>query len=166
MILQLNHLQGKAAATTTQGVVSALYALLEEGHIDQQQFAHIQVQLDWVQYKQNFREMVSASRPLCDDHRQRSPILDIRVDARQIVPDTFKSETLRAIRGADPEAGQEPDAIVLEDFKSFRHSIAWTFNKTYWFRLKDWELAIGKSYEHALPGGSSDGNNPDAIPDS
>src|SRR5690349_20956146 len=84
LLLQLNHLQGKAAASTTQEVVAALYALIEEGHIDQKQFAHIQVQLDWVQYKHNFREMVSASRPLCVDRRAKTPILDIRFDARQI----------------------------------------------------------------------------------
>jgi len=166
MILQLNHLQAKAAASTTQEVVAALYALLEEGHIDQKQFAHIQVQLDWVQYKQNFREMVTASRPLCDDRRERTPILDIRVDARQIVAETMKSETLRAIRDANRESGEEPDALVLEDFQSFRRSIAWTFNKAYWSRLKDWEVATGKGYEQALPGGSSDGNNDDAINDS
>ena len=166
MILQLNHLQAKAAASTTQEVVAALYALLEEGHIDQKQFAHIQVQLDWVQYKQNFREMVTASRPLCDDRRESAPILDIRVDARQIVAETMKSETLRAIRDANRESGEEPDALVLEDIQSFRRSIAWTFNKTYWSRLKDWEVATGKGYEQALPGGSSDGNNDDAINDS
>jgi len=164
MILQLNHLQRKAAASTTQEVVSALYALLEEGHIDQQQFAHIQVQLDWVQYKENFREMVTASRPLCLDRRESSSILDIRVDARQILPETLQSETLRAIRGAEP--GTEPDALVLEDFKSFRHSLAWTFNRVYWTRLKDWETATGKGYEQALPGGRSDGNNDEAINDS
>src|SRR6266404_7876835 len=139
MILQLNHLHGKAAASTTQEVVSALYALLEEGHIDQKQFAHIQVQLDWVQYKQNFREMVTASRPLCYDRKESSSILDVRVDARQILPETLKSETLRAIRGANMEPDAEQGALVLEDFKSFRHSIAWTFNRTYWSRLKDWE---------------------------
>src|SRR5712692_6488909 len=103
MILQLNHLHGKAAASTTQQVISALYSLLEEGHIDQKQFAHIQVQLDWVQYKQNFREMVTASRPLCLDRRERAGILDVRIDARQIVPETVQSETLRAIRGASAE---------------------------------------------------------------
>src|SRR5713226_4258995 len=113
MILQLNHLHGKAAASTTQEVVTALYALLEEGHIDQKQFAHIQVQLDWVQYKQNFREMVTASRPLCYDRKESSSILDVRVDARQIHPETLQRETLRAIRSAEP--GAEADALVLED---------------------------------------------------
>jgi hypothetical protein len=170
MILQLNHLQAKAAASTTQEVVAALFALLDEGHIDQTQFAHIQVQLDWVQYKHNFREMVSASRPLCDHHREQTSILDIRVDARQIVAavikDTLKHETLRAIRDADREPAQESDAILLEGFQSFRRSIAWTFNRTYWSRLKDWETATGKGYDQALPGGSSDGNNDDAISDS
>src|ERR1700759_1110705 len=116
MILQLNHLHGKAAATSTQSVVAALYALMEEGHIDQKQFSRLQVQLDWVQYKQNFREMVTASRPLCFDRGEKSSILDVRIDARQIVPENLKDQILRAIHGANLSAGQQPDAIVLEDF--------------------------------------------------
>ncbi len=56
MILQLNHLQRKPAAATTQDVVGAIYSLLEEGHLEQPQFAHLRVHLDWIQYRQNFRE--------------------------------------------------------------------------------------------------------------
>jgi hypothetical protein len=168
MNLQLNHLQGKAAATSTHDVVSALYALLEEGHINPAQFAHLQVQLDWIQYKQNFREMVMASRLLCDARRRERPaILNLRIDTRQIRPESLKAEMLQAIRSATAEqAKSAPEGILFEDFKPFRQSIVWDFNKTYWSRLKDWEIATGKGYENALPGGKSDGNNDDAIADS
>ena len=165
MILQLNHLHGKSAPTTAQDVVAALYALVEEGSIDAKQFAYLQVQLDWLQYKQNFRQMVSVTKPLCADKRGGRPsILDLRIDTRQIVADQLKGEIIDAIQGI--HTAESEGAIILEDFKSFRQSIAWQFNHAYWNRLKDWEVATGKGYEQALPGGSSDGNNGDAIHDS
>jgi len=117
MNLQLNHLNSKAAAITPV-VVEALHKLVEDGHIDPAQFASLQVQLDWVQYKQNFREVVSASRGA------RSPAIDMRIDTRQVTPENLRPEMLRALAAADPEKPVE-DRILLEDFKSFRHSIAW-----------------------------------------
>ena len=59
MILQFNHLQRKPAAATSQDVVDVLYGLLEEGHIEQSQFARLRVHLDWIQYRHNFREPVT-----------------------------------------------------------------------------------------------------------
>src|SRR3954468_14498222 len=111
MILQLNHFNGKAASTTTQHVVETLYQLLEQGHITQTQFSRLNVQLDWIQYKQNFREMVTASR--------RPPVTDLRIDTRQVTPDSLRAEMLRAIQPADANGA---DRVVLEDFKSFRQS--------------------------------------------
>src|ERR1700729_3043844 len=61
MIVKLNHLQGKAAATSAQDVIGMVYTLLEEGHIEKSQFARLQIELDWIQYKQNFREVVIAT---------------------------------------------------------------------------------------------------------
>jgi hypothetical protein len=155
MILQVNHLNAKAAATTPN-VVEVLQKLVEEGHIDPAQFASLQVQLDWVQYKQNFREAVSVSRG-------RS--IDMRIDTRQVTQDNLRPEMLRALAVSDPESGCA-DRIPLEDFKPFRHSIAWEFNKLYWAHLGEWEKATGKGYEQALPGGKSDGNNDSAVAES
>jgi hypothetical protein len=56
--------------------------------------------------------------------------------------------------------------VPLEDFKSFRYSIGWEFNKRYWGNLSDWERMTGKGYQEALPGGKSDGNQEDAVLDS
>jgi hypothetical protein len=151
MILQLNHFNSKAAAATTQSVVDTLYKLLDEGHIDHAQFCRLNVQLDWIQYKQNFRDVVTASRS--------GGVMDLRIDTRQVAPDSLRDEMLRAM--SDSEA-----SIPLEDFKSFRNSIAWEFNRLYWSYLGEWEKATGKGYEHALPGGKSDGNHEDAIADS
>jgi hypothetical protein len=160
MILQLNHFNGKAAAATTQSVVDTLYQLLEEGAIDQAQFSRLNVQLDWIQYKQNFREMVSASQSSGPETG-----MELRIDTRQVTPGALRAEMVRAMKTASSD-GHDRDSLPLEDFKSFRQSIAWEFNRLYWSCLHDWEIATGKGYEHALPGGKSDGNNDEAITDS
>jgi hypothetical protein len=168
MHLQLNHLNGKTAAASTRDVVETLYTLLEEGHIEPAQFAHLQVQLDWIQYKQNFREMVTASRSSKPRGAHPSAILDLRVDTRQLSPGSLRAEMLRAMASSNAEGPESPggDKIPLEDFVSLRQSIVWEFNKLYWSHLGDWERVTGKGYEHALPGGKSDGNHPDSVADS
>jgi hypothetical protein len=72
---------------------------------------------------------------------------------------------LRALEGLDP-AKCAQHRVPLEDFKSFRYSIGWEFNKRYWGNLSDWERMTGKGYQEALPGGKSDGNQEEAVMDS
>jgi hypothetical protein len=176
MILKLNHLRGDAAAATTQEVTAALHALLAEGRIQQDQFSRLRVHLDWIQYKQNFREVVIAAPLDPDPDRPASnenppPYLDIHVDTRQI---TAASGDLRcaildaieyAKQAAAPAASSD-DRVFLEDFTSYRTSVAWAFNSLYWSRLNEWEKATGKGYEQALPGGSSDASQPEGVADS
>lgn len=165
MILNLNHLHGKSAAANAQSVVETLYALLAEGLIEQNQFARLRIQLDWIQYKQNFRELVSVVE--CSNDRGEQTIMDIHVDTRQVVPGPgcLRKELLRAMARTRSGAQESPapEGIALEDFTTFRRSIAWKFNSLYWRRLNDWERATGKGYEQALPGGQSDGHVPEAI---
>ena len=165
MIVKLNHLQGKAAATSAQDVVGTVYTLLEEGHIEKAQFARLQIELDWIQYKQNFREVVIATRGY-NQQGQQVPLVDVHVDTRQVVPGCLRGALLRALAHTNAPEPQNQDRLTLEDFQSMRSSIVWEFNKLYWSRLKDWEMATGKGYEQALPGGQSDGHNPGAIADS
>jgi hypothetical protein len=168
MILQLNHLQGKQAGASAQEVASAVYSLLQDGHLDDSQFANLRVHLDWVQYRQNFREVVAVT-PCVNNWGETSPLMEIRIDARQVVPGALREQLLCAVAAASPaiygESGRTQERIYLEEFSSFRNSIAWQFNKLYWHRLADWEKATGKGYEQALPGGKSDANHPEAIAD-
>src|ERR1700732_4433913 len=137
MILKLNHLKVKAAATT-QGVIEVVYALVEEGLIAQGQFARLQVELDWIQYKSNFREAVTATQGY-NAFGQPTPIMDGHVDTRQVVPETLRADLLRAIHRA--QAGAEADGcrLPLEEFQSLRSSIVWTFNRFFWRHLLAWE---------------------------
>ena len=167
MILKLNHLKVKAAAAT-QGVIEAVCTLVDEGLIDQGQFARLQVELDWIQYRSNFREAVTATQGY-NAFGQRVPIMDVHVDTRQVVLETLHDDLLRALRPAEPTSGQSVDQdrglLPLEEFQSMRSSIVWDFNRFFWRHLLAWEAATGKSYDKALPGGSSDGHNPLAIAD-
>lgn len=163
MILQLNHLQRKLAAGATQEVVDTLYALLEEGRLKQNQFARLRVHLDWIQYRHNFRECVMAMRTANDARLEGVP-LEVHIDTRQVMQGALRAEVLRAMAGSEAHSSAQ-DAVFLEDFRSFRKSIAWEFNRLYWHRLADWEDFTGRSYEQALPGGKSDANHPGAVAD-
>lgn len=156
MILKLNHLNDKATQTT-QALIETIYALVAEGKIDKGQFARLQVELDWIQYKQNFREVVTATR---GNNRAGgdAPIMDLHINAREVIPGNLREDVLRALRPAN-------DRVFLEDYGSLRSSIVWEFNRFYWRHLTLWEQATGRSYDRALPGGSSDGHNPQAIAD-
>jgi hypothetical protein len=155
MILKLNHLNQKATAAT-QAVVEAVYAMVAEGKLDKGQFARLQFELDWIQYKQNFREVVAATHGYSSSGDQ-PPIMDIRIDTRQVVPENLRANLTKAFA---------PDErVFIEGFKSLRRSIVWEFNKFYWRHLRAWETATGKGYDEALPGGGSDGHNPKAIAD-
>ena len=162
MILKLNHLNQKATAATS-ALIEAVYGMVNEGHIEKGQFARLQFELDWIQYKQNFRETVTATlgyQPRCD---VPPPIMDIHVDTRQVKPETLRADLARALRVAESETAA--DRIPLEDYKSLRRSIVWEFNKFYWRHLNAWEQAAGQGYDKALPGGGSDGHHPQAIAD-
>ncbi len=165
MILQLNHLQGKAAGAT-QEVIETLYTMLAEGHIEPNEFARLRIQLDWLQYKKNFREVVLVT-PDKEPGGDEAPILHIQVDTRQVVSGCLRPAMMRAMMHRKPRRGMEPaeENLPLEEFKPFRNSIAWDFNRLYWHRLKEWEVATGQGYEKALPGGQSDANHPDAVAD-
>src|SRR3984957_5419947 len=165
MIVKLNHLQGKSAATSAQDVIGTVYTLLEEGHIEKSQFARLQIELDWIQYKQNFREVVIATHGY-NERGQPVTIMDVHVDSRQVLPGCQRAALRRALAHSDAPEPQNQDRLRLENFQSMKSSIVWEFNKLYWTRLRDWELATGKGYEQALPGGASDGQNPEAIAES
>jgi hypothetical protein len=164
MILHLNHTRKDSAAATASEVVTAILALLEEKQIEPAQFANLQIHLDWIQYKQNFREAVTITEG--SGSNGGSAPMEIRIDARQLAPGTLRESMRQALRSASPECTEQAGRIFLEDFRSFRSSIAWEFNRLYWQRLRDWEEATGRSYEEALPGGKSDGHQPEAIADS
>jgi hypothetical protein len=166
MVVKLNHLRGKTAAASAQDVIGTIYSLLDEGHIASSQFARLQIELDWIQYKQNFRDVVTATRG-CNQDGTSGSLVDIHIDTRQATPGCLREQFLSAITRINLKAeDQDADRVLLEDFQSLRTSIVWEFNKLYWSRLNEWQDATGKGYEEALPGGVSEAHHPRIIADS
>ena len=161
MILQVNHMR-KGRGELISSVVSKLLSLVEDGKVDPEILPHLNVQLDWVQYKSNFRETAMVRKSTRNGNP--SPLVEIAIDLRQVDPETL-TETLEiALAEAAPD-GEAPRRMFLGDFGPMRSSIIWRFNQLYWQHLLEWERESGKSYEKALPSGTSDGHNPEVIKD-
>jgi len=165
MILYVNHTRRDAAATTANEVVATVLALLEGRQIGRAQYARLRIDLDWIQYKQNFREAVMITKGVEESSGQIGP-MEVHIDSRQATGESLREALQRVLKAAENLAQGECDRMYLEDFQTFRSSIAWRFNRLYWHRLRDWEQATGKSYDAALPGGKSDAHDPGAIADS
>jgi hypothetical protein len=162
MIFHINHVQ-PGRAESTSNVVCTLLTLLEQGHVEPEVLAHLNVHIDWVQYKTNFREPIVLRRAV--NGEDPLPLTEIAVDLRQVKPETFRAELAAVLNGAGPGGHVEP-RVYLEPFRPMRSSIIWTFNNLFWKYLPAWEAASGKGYEKALPSGQSDGHNIAAITDS
>lgn len=162
MILHVNHVRPGHAGLAGD-VVATLLSLLEDGRIDPAMMPHLNVHLDWIQYKANFRQPLMLRNAL--QNGAVLPMVEIAVDLRQATPDTLRDSLAALLKTASPDSGGA-NRVTLEQFKPMRSSVIWNFNKLYWQNLPDWERVSGKGYEKALPGGSSDGHNPAAIKDS
>ncbi len=164
MILQINHLQKNPAAEAARDLIETVFTLVQEGHLEPSQLPSLRIHLDWIQYRQNFREAVMAIRAE-ELHGKSAPFLDLHVNTRDMTPEALRAGLLRTL-ARDAHVAEKPeDCLALEEFCSFRSSIAWQFNQLYWQRLPDWEKATGRSYEQALPGGKSDANHAAAVMD-
>jgi hypothetical protein len=131
-------------------------AQADERRINQR---HLMVTLDWVQYKNNFRS--PAEPRLFLDGSGPAPERELAVDVRRLseaVADGVLEGALAQLYGeAEPEDGRLP----LEEFQRPAESIIWSFNRAFWAHLSTWEAAFDRGFLSALPGGVSDGTNPD-----
>jgi hypothetical protein len=174
MILHLNHLGPAGAAPPALGerageVLRALLALVEEGRADARLLSGLHVHLDWIQYRANFREPVTVRR--ATDPRGAGPALaEIALDLRRVEPATLRDALAAALRGVSSDAGAEPagdaDRLHLEEWVPLRDSVIWRFNRLFWQHVADWEKAVGRRFDEALPSGRSDANHPEAVADS
>jgi hypothetical protein len=138
--------------------------------------SQLRVVCDWIQYRQNFREVVDY-RPVLGAWagRQEDDGLEIAVDLRRCPDIDLASRTKEVLAAADRAAADraatgtgadraaDADRVALEDWVPGRDSCIWRFNALYWQALSQWEKATGREYEQALPGGESDARNQDAV---
>ena len=174
MILHLNHIGPGGPASPALGerageVVRLLLALVEEGRVDARLLSGLHVHLDWIQYRANFREPVTVRRA-ADPRGAGPPLAEIALDLRRVEPAALREALEAALRGLSAEPGLEPAGesgrVYLDAWAPLRESLIWRFNRLFWQHVVDWEEAVGRRFEEALPSGRSDANHPEAVADS
>jgi len=162
MILHINHIQPERAALASS-VVSTLVSIAGGEQIPTRIVENLNVHLDWVQYKANFREAVTLRRAIRGE--ELLPFIEIGVDLRQLNPQTLKDDFVDALQDLAEGSRYSQKRMYLESFTPVRSSLIWKFNDVFWQHLPLWETASGKGYEQALPSGKSDANHPEAVAD-
>jgi hypothetical protein len=153
-------LRSERPADLGASVVPVVMALTES----KADLSKVRVVCDWVQYRNNFRDVVEIRPILRAPSSETWPSangaaegdMEVAVDVRRAA-DTPLNEALASL------LRQESDRVFLEDWTPGRHSCIWRFNSLYWSALDLWEKATGRGYEQALPGGESDARNRDAA---
>jgi hypothetical protein len=162
MILHVKHIPTKQTALAAS-VASTLVMAAGEGQVHSQTLENLNVHLDWVQYKTNFREAITLRRAVRGE--EVLPWIEVGVDLRQVRQDSLKEEFVNALSDARDAAAGSRKRIYLEPFTPVRSGLIWRFNDLFWQHLPLWERASGHGFEVALPGGTSDANHPEAVAD-
>jgi hypothetical protein len=171
MILHVNHIapggpEQAMLAERSADIVRALLGLVGEGAIDQRLVPSLRVHLDWIQYKANFREPILVRRA-ADRSGGPLALAELAVDLRRVEPAALLDALARALGGGSDPSEDGPDgATLLETWAPVRDSVIWRFNRLFWQRVADWEAAVGRRFEEALPSGRSDASRPEAVADS
>jgi hypothetical protein len=176
MIIHVNTLPDagpprEGLAERARDAVGVLLELIAEGTVDAGVLPALRVHLDWIQYRANFRDPVVARRA-ADARGGSLSLAEIAIDLRQTDRDRLRPALARTLAALSPPSpGQEsqrrdePGRVLLETWVPLRDSIIWRFNRLFWQRVSDWEAAVGRPFEAALPSGRSDANHPEAVAD-
>lgn len=165
-----SRLRGTKPVDITTALVPVVEAL-RDGSAD---LAKVRLVCDWVQYRENFRDVVEVRRILGGPGRlpDVGPVVvpaGVRDDDMEIAVDVRRSEQVplkeltSALLGSDADG--DPDRLLLENWGPGSAGCIWEFNARYWADLDLWEKATGRNYEQALPGGESDARNGEAARD-
>jgi len=104
MILHINHIQPERVALTSS-VVSTLISIAGETRIPPRVLENLNVHLDWVQYKANFREAVTLRRATRGE--ELLPWVEVGVDLRQLELETLKNEFVNALEHSPDKSRDE-----------------------------------------------------------
>jgi hypothetical protein len=163
-----SRLTGKNAVDITASVTPVLEAVAGTG----QDLTGVRVACDWIQYRDNFRDVVDVRPVMASPDPAGSPgavappagvppyAVEVAVDVRRS-GDIADLKELAGARLRDVSSGR----VFLEDWCPESASCIWSFNALYWSALALWEKAAGRGYEQALPGGESDARNQAAARD-
>lgn len=163
MLIQLNQ-PGQLQSKRQMSLARVLGPFAEAVESSAYDLKNMRVLFDWVQYKHSFRGPFQT-RWLADDWGKLQPGHgEIAVDLRQIEPDSFVEDFSLAVRTL-AEPGEDESRLFLEEFKPGADSVIWAWNLFFWQHLVQWEQTFSGDYTNALPGGESDGMNPDYVRD-
>ncbi len=158
MVIQLNCV-GRAEPADLGSILPALAQAASSVDVEH---SRLNAVLDWVQYRRNFRAPVMV-RPFGRQAGRDAPLAEIAIDVRRakdipydLLVDQIADRLSKAL-GLIPDIHE---CIHLEDWVRPSKSVMWSFNRSYWRYLADWDSTFEKDYASALPGGVSDGTNP------
>ncbi len=172
----VGRLRGPDQAATTDAIGRVLAAAGNSSA----DLATLRVVVDWIQYKESFREPADL-RPIlrrvpAPDHEGPDAPAPAAVSAPDADAGGPAAEAALELgidlRRAGGEIGDavaalladgKPAAMPLEPWGPGTGSCIWRFNRLYWQALSHWEQSTGREYELALPGGSSDARNTAAV---
>jgi len=162
VIVQLRSI-GRAAPNDLAALLPALAEAADRVDLDHARLAAV---LDWVQYRKNFRApvMVRPFRGVHDALQTDQPLAEIALDARRASTMDYDVLVTEIVDRLSKALGLIPDVhecIHLEDWVRPSKSVMWSFNRSYWRHLAAWDETFQKDYASSLPGGVSDGTNPD-----
>jgi len=141
-------------------VVESLATLLQQGQVDVRTLSTLRIHLDWIQYRANFRDPVTVRRAV-DAQGRMLALAEIAIDLRQVEAERLTpllAEAQKALGSRPVGAAPVPHPsaaaalgapvpeddnapVALDDFRPFRDSPIWEFNRLFWQRLADWEAA-------------------------
>jgi hypothetical protein len=162
VVIQLSCI-GRAKPEDLSGILPAIAEAAAAVDLDHSRLAAV---LDWVQYRKNFRAPVMV-RPFGrtpGDLRADGPLAEIAIDVRRAKDMDYRALVSDIVDRLSKALGILPDVhecIHLEDWVRPSKSVMWSFNRSYWRHLAAWDATFQKDYASALPGGVSDGTNPD-----
>jgi hypothetical protein len=164
---------GKLRGNKPVDVTASLGPVLDALAEDSMDLSRVRVVCDWIQYRNNFREIVDI-RPILAAHGHESEVapvalaavmtedeMEVAIDVRRSGEVPLKQLTGQLIQARNADAN--PSRIYLEPWMSASKSMIWEFNALYWKALDRWEQVTGQQYEKTLPGGESDARNRDAV---
>jgi hypothetical protein len=163
MLIRLNQprqLKAKRQLSLSQ-VMGPFSEAVEDSDRD---LSELRAVFDWVQYKHSFRDAF-ASRTFVDEWGEPRPgVGELAIDLRQVEPATFAEGFTREVQRLVEPAPDE-NRLYFEDFRPGADSVIWDWNLFFWQHLNQWEETFSGDYTKALPGGESDGMNPEYVHD-
>src|SRR5262249_18257665 len=144
MILHVKHIPAKQTPLAAS-VVSALVTAAGEVQVQPAILDNLNVHLEWVQYKTNFREAITLRRAVRGE--ESLPGFEVGVDLRQVRQESLKEEFANALNDTTDPAGGTRKRVYLEAYTPVRTGLIWRFNDLFWQHLPMWESASGHGFE-------------------